>query len=92
MSRQLLLHGLQKGTIEINALVSVLSKDGMTTYFVGDDNYFSHPDEDAPSRRYALAQLMASNHVRPVELESCAFAIPHRTLMNWKQKLEEEGS
>lgn len=92
MSRQQLLQGFHKGTIEINSTVSILSKDGITTYFTGGDNYFSHPDEDMDSRRYALAQLMFNRHVRPVEIERSSLGIPHRTLMHWLRKLEEHGS
>lgn len=92
MPRQQLLQGFHKGTIEINSSVSILSKDGMTTYFVGEDNYFSHPDGDIGSRRYALAQLMFNRHAKPVEIERSALGIPHRTLMNWQRKLEERGA
>jgi len=92
MSRQQLLQGFHLGTIEINSSVSILSKDGKTTYFVGDDNYFSHSDEDANARRFVLAQLMVNRHVRPVEIERSALAIPHRTLMHWLRKLEDQDA
>ena len=92
MPRQQLLRGFHPGTIEINSTVSILSKDGMTTYFVGGDNYYSHRDGDDASRRCALALLMLNRHARPVEIERSALGIPHRTLMNWLRKLGEDGA
>lgn len=92
MPHQQLLQGFHKGSIEINSTVSILSKDGWTTYFVGGDNYFSHHDGDDASRRCALAQLMFNRHARPVQIERSALGIPHRTLMNWLRKFEEGGA
>ena len=91
MPRQQLLQGFHKGTIEINSTVSILSKDGMTTYFVGGDNYSFHFDGDEQSRRRELAQLMLNRHARPVEIERSALGIPRRTLMNWQRKFQDGG-
>ena len=91
MPRQQLLQGFHKGTIEINSTVSLLSKDGITTYFVGGDNCSFHHDGDDESRRFALVQLMLNRHARPVEIERSALGIPHRTLMNWQRKFQEGG-
>lgn len=92
MPRQQLLQGFHNGTIEINSTVSILSKDGMTTYFVGGDNYSFHSDGDEQSRCCALAQLMLNGHARPVEIERSALGIPHRTLMNWQRKFQDGGA
>ena len=92
MSRQQLLQGFHPGTIEINSTVSILSKGGKTIYFVAGDNYFSHLDGDENASRFVLAQLMANRHVRPVEIERSSLAIPHRTLMHWLRKIEEQDA
>ena len=49
---QLLLPGMPERAVRINPVVSRLSKDGQVTWFLGADNYFSHPADDSagPSR------------------------------------------
>jgi len=91
MSRQQLLQGFQKGTIKINARISVLNRDGHTTYFVDDDSICSHPTGDKAGEAHALAVLMVHGHARPIEIERSEFGTPHRTLMNWQRKYEEQG-
>ncbi|MDD5707847.1 MAG: hypothetical protein PHR35_18160 [Kiritimatiellae bacterium] len=63
----------------------------MVTYFAGGDNYFSHPEGDERSFRFALATLMANGHVRACELEGPPLCVPHRTLMNWSRQVREQG-
>ena len=92
MLRQLYLQGFPEGSIKIGKTVSILKKEGMVTYFVGGDNYFSHPESDAQAQRYAFATLMANGHVRPRDLEEPPLCIPHRTLMNWVGQVRNEGS
>jgi DNA-binding CsgD family transcriptional regulator len=92
MPNQLMLPSFPDGAARIGDVVSVLSKEGRVTYFLGSDNYFSHREEDAPARRFALAMLMDNGHVRPCDLEKPPFNIPHRTLMNWAAQLREQGS
>ena len=58
MSHQQLLQGFQKGTIEINAQVSVLTRDGYKTYFVDEDSLFFHRDDDKAGEAHALATLI----------------------------------
>lgn len=87
---QLLLQGFPEGASRICPVVSILKKDGRVTYFVGPDNYFSHPDDDQASFRFAIATLIANHHVKAIEVESC-LDIPHRTLMNWNRQLAEKG-
>jgi transposase-like protein len=69
----------------------VLKKEGRVTYFVGSDNYFSHPETDAAGPRFALATLIANGHVRPSEVEASCLGIAHRTLMHWTRQLDEKG-
>jgi hypothetical protein len=88
---QLLLQGFPVGAIRIGTTLSVLRKDGTTTYFVGADNYFSHRDTDLASRRYAIAMLIHNGHVRPCEVEASALGIAHRTVMNWMTQLADRG-
>lgn len=87
---QILLQGFPDGASRIGPVVSVLKKDGQVTYFVGPDNYFSHPESDKNSFRFALAILIANRHVKASEVESC-LNIPYRTLMNWSRQLSEKG-
>ena len=61
---QLLLPGMPEGAVRINPVVSRLSKDGQVTWFLGADNYFSHPADDTAGHRLALATLM-SKRTRP---------------------------
>ncbi len=89
---QLRLPGFPAGSISINSMVSVLTKDGRVTYFVGSDNYFSHAENEKSGQRFAIATLIANSHVKAVEVERSALAIPHRTLMNWGRQLAEKGA
>jgi hypothetical protein len=88
--KQLLLNGVPDGARKIGTALSILERDGQVIYFVGGDNYFSHPQGDRQSRRFALASLMENRHVRASELET-ELQIPHRTLMNWKAQYWESG-
>ena len=88
---QILLQGFPDGASRIGPVVSILKKDGLVTYFVGPDNYFSHPDNDKSSFRFAIATLIANQHVKACEVEA-GLDIPHRTLMNWNRQLAENGS
>jgi len=89
---QLLLQGFPDGAIKIGPFLSILEKDGTRTYFTGADNYFSHPADDAEAERFAIAILIANSHVRPCEITRSPLGIPHRTLMNWSQQLQQRGS
>ncbi len=89
---QLRLPGFPEGSISINSMVSVLTKDGRVTYFIGSDNYFSHAENEKSGQRFAIATLIANSHVKAVEVERSALAIPHRTLMNWGKQLAEKGA
>ena len=71
--------------------MAILEKDGQAIYFVGGDNYFSHPVGDDAGRRFALTSLMENGHVKAVELEKPPLCIPHRTLMNWVRQSREAG-
>ncbi len=92
MFKQSLIPGFPVGAQRIGESLSILERDGQVIYFVGGDNYFSHPKDDAKSRRYALASLMENGHVRAVDLQGPPLLIAHRTLMNWKAQYREEGS
>ena len=92
MFNQLLIPGFPVGAQRIGEALSILEKDGRVTYFVGGDNYFSHPLEEKSARRYALASLMENGHVRAIDLEGAPLCIPHRTLMNWVAQLREDGA
>ena len=89
---QLLLQGFPDGAIRIGATLSVLKKEGTVTYFVGPDNFYSHPESDGGAQRFALATLIANGHVRPSEVERSSLGIPHRTLMNWTGQLATRGA
>ena len=91
MSKQLLLPGFPVGAQRISEQLSILEKDGWVTYFVGSDNYFSHPKEDVKGRRFALASLMANEYVRACDLEAPPMLIAHRTLMNWTAQYRADG-
>jgi transposase-like protein len=88
---QYLLEGMPDGAQRINAALSILKKEGKVIYFLGGDNYFSHPQQDKQGRRFALASLMQNGHVRASELQS-ELGIAHRTLMNWKTQCENDGA
>lgn len=92
MSSQLFLPGFPEGATRVGAAVSILKKDGRVTYFVGNDNYFSHPEGDERARRYALATLIENDHARPCDFEAAPSCVPHRTLMNWTRQLRENGA
>jgi transposase-like protein len=70
----------------------VLKKEGRVTYFVGPDNFYSHPEADLAGQRFAIATLIANGHVRASEVEHSSLCIPHRTLMNWTGQLNVRGS
>ena len=92
MFKQSMLPGFPDGAQKIgNGWLSILEKDGVVTYFLGGDNYFSHPKDDRQSERFALTSLMENGHVRAVELEGPPLSISHRTLMNWKKQSREDG-
>jgi hypothetical protein len=88
---QILLQGFPDGAIRIGSTLSVLKKEGQVTYFVGPDNYFSHPETDDAGQRFALATLIANGHVRASEVEASCLGIAHRTLLRWTRQLHEKG-
>ncbi|MCK5805519.1 MAG: hypothetical protein KAI66_21990, partial [Lentisphaeria bacterium] len=88
---QLLLQGFPEGAIRIGPSLSILDKEGTHTYFIGPDNYFSHPSGDAGAQRFAMASLIDNSHVRACEITRSPLGIPHRTLMNWTRQLAEKG-
>jgi transposase len=90
MLRQSFLPGFPDGAVKIGNAVSVLKKEAKVTYFVGGDNYFSHPEEDENSRRFALTSLIDNCHVRACDVEK-GLQIPHRTVMNWMKQYRSEG-
>jgi hypothetical protein len=92
MFRQSLIPGFPEGAQRIGQSLSILERDGQVIYFVGGDNYFSHPQDDIKSRRFALASLMENGHVRAVDLEGPPLLLPHRTLMNWTAQYRKAGS
>jgi DNA-binding CsgD family transcriptional regulator len=85
------LPGMPDGAIRINPAVSLLSKEGRVTWFVGDDNYFSHPADDSAGRHLALATLMDNGHVKPCQIIA-ALGTPRSSLMRWRRQLEERGA
>lgn len=89
---QLLLPGFPDGTIKITETVSFLKKEKNITWFLGSDNYLTHPTNDHPGYCLAIATLIRNGHARSVDFERSELKIPHRTLMNWQKKLLEEGS
>ncbi len=89
--RQLSLQGFPDGAIRIGSFLSVLKKDGRITYFLGNDNFYSHPESDRAGQRFAIATLMANGHVRPRDVACSALGIPRRTLANWTSQLAERG-
>jgi transposase-like protein len=90
--KQSLIPGFPAGAQRIGESLSILERDGQVIYFVGGDNYFSHPQDDVKSRRFVLASLMENSHVRAIDLEGAPLLIPHRTLMNWVAQYRKEGS
>ena len=89
---QTLIPGFPEGAEKIGDVLSVLEKEGTVTYFLGGDNFFSHPKGDKKSQRYVLANLMVNGHVRARDLEGAPWFIPHRTLMNWVAQYRKDGS
>ena len=89
---QTLISGFPEGAEKIGDVLSVLEKEGTVTYFLGGDNFFSHPKGDKKSQRYVLANLMVNGHVRARDLEGAPWSIPHRTLMNWVAQYRKDGS
>jgi len=83
MYKQSFLPGFPEGAERIGDALSILEKDGTRTYFLGGDNYYSHPIGDQQGMRFVLASLMANRHVRARDLEQAPLSIPHRTLMHW---------
>ena len=92
MYKQSFLPGFPEGAERIGDALSILEKDGTRTYFLGGDNYYSHPIGDQQGMRFVLASLMANRHVRARDLEQAPLSIPHRTLMHWTRRYREEGS
>ena len=92
MFKQSLIPGFPIGAQRIGESLSILERDGQVIYFVGGDNYFSHPQDDVKSRRFVLASLMENGHVRAVDLEGAPLCIAHRTLMNWVAQYRKDGS
>jgi hypothetical protein len=90
--KQSLIPGFPVGAQRIGESLSILERDGQVIYFVGGDNYFSHPQDDVKSRRFVLASLMENGHVRAVDLEDAPLCIAHRTLMNWVAQYRKNGS
>ncbi len=92
MYKQSFLPGFPEGAERIGDALSILERDGTRTYFLGGDNYYSHPIGDQQGMRFVLASLMANRHVRARDLEQAPLSIPHRTLMHWTRRYREEGS
>ena len=88
---QLLLPGMPEGAIRINPVVSRLSKDGQVTWFLGADNYFSHPADDAAGQRLALATLMTNGHARPGQIQK-TLGTASRSLVRWRKQLDAQGA
>jgi len=86
------LPGFPDGAIQISARVRLLMKEGVCTYFVCGDNYFSHQDHNRAAFRWIIATLIYNRHAKPVEIENSPLALPHRTLMRWTRQLAERGS
>ncbi|MBL0167191.1 MAG: hypothetical protein IPP85_08565 [Propionivibrio sp.] len=89
--KQAFLPGCPHGAEKIGNGLSLLKEEGMVTYFLGSDNYFSHAPGDRSGERFALTSLMVNRHVRAVDLERSSLGIPHRTLMNWMAQYREAG-
>lgn len=92
MVKQRFLPGFPEGAIKVGESLSILTKDGRVTYFVGSDNYYSHPEGEATSYRFIIATLMENGYVRARDLAGPPLNIPHRTLMNWGRQLRDKGA
>ena len=90
--RQLFLPGFPEGAERIGTSLSILLKDGVVTYFTGNDNYFSHQEGDKNSFRFAITSLIANRHVRAIDLEKSYLGLRHRTLMHWLAQYREHGA
>ena len=88
---QLLLPGLPEGAIRLNSVVSRLAKDGQVTWFLGADNYFTHPAGDSAGPSLALATLMANGHARPCQIHQ-VLGIAPRSLVRWRKQLDTQGA
>jgi hypothetical protein len=82
---------MPEGAIRINPMVSRLAKDGHVTWFLGADNYHSHPVEDKAGEHMALAILMANGHARPCQIHK-ALGIPPRSLARWRNRFDTQGA
>jgi DNA-binding CsgD family transcriptional regulator len=82
---------MPEGAIRINSVVSQLTKEGRVTWFVGEDNYFSHSADDTAGHRLALATLMDNGHARPCQI-TATLGTPRRSLMRWRRQIEEQGA
>ena len=91
MHKQLFIAGFPDGALRIGESVSIVEKDAWVTYFVGSDNYFTHPTADVRARRFALTNLMENGFVKAADLSNPPLSISHRTLMNWKSQFRKEG-
>lgn len=92
MPQQILLQDCVAGATCLAPGVYMMEKDGFVTYFLGEDNFFSHRCGDNASYRLALTLLMYNGYVRPCELERSALHISHRTLMNWLRQYRDRGA
>ncbi len=81
MLKQQFLPGFPDGAVRIGDMLSILTKDGRVTYFIGSDSYFDHALDDKQSERFVLTSLMHHGHVRACHLKAKPLAMPHRTLM-----------
>jgi len=90
--RQLFLPGFPEGAERIGTSLSILRKDGVVTYFTGNDNYFSHKEGDKDSFRFAITNLIANGHVRAIDLEKSSLGLRHRTLMHWLAQHRQHGA
>ncbi len=61
------------------------------TWFLGADNYFSHPADDSEGHRLALATLMANGHARPWQIQKTLGTAP-RSLVRWRKQLDTQGA
>jgi hypothetical protein len=91
MYKQSPLPNLPDEALRIGTWLHIIEKDGLVTYFLGGDNYFSHPKGDRKSQRFVLTSLMENEHVRACDLEKSPLCIPHRTLMHWKAHYRKAG-
>jgi DNA-binding CsgD family transcriptional regulator len=91
MMKQSFLPGFPEGAQKIGAVLSIMKQAGWVSYFVGGEQYYSHPEHDKKGQRWALATLMANGHVQARELEAAPLCLAHRTLMNWSAQHRERG-